>query len=331
MSRDLRALPKAHLHLHMEGAMRPSTLADLTTRYGLPPPPEPDGSFATFIRTYRQARDGLRSADDLHRLVDEVVADAAADGAVWVEPSEWIASWMPERTGLADVEAVLRVLLEALEDAAGVHGIGAGLMVSTNRVGPPAEAEELARLGARYAGRGVVSFGLADDEVAGAPEPFAEAFAIARAAGLIAAPHAGELAGPESVRGALDALGARRLQHGVRAVEDPALLERLAREQVCLDVCLTSNVYLRVVPSLEEHPLPRLLAAGIPVSLNTDDPLVFGSSLLGEYEIARRVFNLDDRTLAGIAASSIRASGAPDALKAASLAGVERWLATGSD
>jgi adenosine deaminase len=100
----------------------------------------------------------------------------------------------------------------------------------------------------------------------------------------------------------------------------------LAEQQTCLDVCLTSNVYLGVVPSLEQHPLPKLLAAGIPVSLNTDDPLVFGSSLLGEYEIARRVFGLDDATLAGIAAASIRHSGAPDWLKENALAGVDAWL-----
>ena len=327
MSRDLRSLPKAHLHLHLEGGMRQRTLADFTERYGLPPPPTPDGSFATFIRTYRQACEGLRSADDLRRLVGEVVEDAAVDGAVWIEPADWITRASADRMGLADEEAVLNVILEALYDAARTHGIDAGLMMSSNRIHPPEQAEGLARLAARYAGNGVVSFGLADDEVVGPPEAFANAFAIARAAGLVSAPHGGELAGPERVRGALDALDADRVQHGVRSVEDPALLERLAEQQTCLDVCLTSNVYLGVVPSLEQHPLPQLLAAGIPVSLNTDDPLVFGSSLLGEYEIARRVFGLDDKTVAAIAAASIRHSGAPAWLKESALAGVEDWLA----
>jgi adenosine deaminase len=324
--RDLRALPKAHLHLHLEGGMRPSTLAELSARYAMPAPPEPDGTFATFVRTYRAACEGLRTPDDVRRVVREVVEDAAADGAVWIEPAEWITPTTAARAGLADEEAVLKVVLEALSDAARSAGIGAGLMISTNRLRPPAEAEALARLAVRYAGRGVVSFGLADDDALGPPEPFADAFALARAAGLIAAPHGGELGGPERVRGALDALGAQRVQHGVRAVEDPPLLERLAAEQVCLDVCLTSNVYLGIVPRIEEHPLPTLLAAGIPISLNTDDPLMFGSSLLEEYELARAVFGLDDTTLAHIAACSIRASGAPDALKSTALAGIEDWL-----
>ena len=168
---------------------------------------------------------------------------------------------------------------------------GVGLMVSANRVYPPADAVALAHLAAHHAGRGVVAFGLADDEMRGPPEPFAAAFAIARTAGLISAPHAGEHGGPDSVRGALDTLAARRIQHGVRAAEDPALLERLAAEEVCLDVCPTSNVQLRVVSSYTEHPLRKLLDAGVQVSLNADDPLFFGSGVLGEYELARQTFD----------------------------------------
>jgi adenosine deaminase len=326
MPRDLRKLPKAHLHLHLEGAMRPTTMHELLTSAGLPPPAESDGSFATFLTIYDHACQGLCSADDIARLVGEVLEDAAADGAVWVEPAELITRKTAQRVGVADEEAMLRVLLESLADATARTGVAAGLMVSANRGFPPDQAEAQARLAARYAGRGVVSFGLAGDEATGPPEPFADAFAIARAAGLIAAPHGGELAGPASVRGALDALGAQRVQHGVRAVEDPALLRRLAEQQVCLDVCPTSNVHLQVVPSLQEHPLPRLVQAGVPVSLNADDPLVFGSGLFGEYQLARSVFGFDDATLSAIAATSIRASGAPADLKTAALAGIDAWL-----
>jgi adenosine deaminase len=326
MSRDLRKLPKAHLHLHLEGGMRPSTLAELSQRYDLPDPPQADGSFATFLNIYSQACEGLRTEADLRRLVYEVVEDAANDGAVWIEPSDWITTGMAGRSGLPDQEAVLGVLLSALRDAASALGIGAGLMVSANRALDAAEAERLARLAAKYAGLGVVAFGLAGDEVVGPPEPFARAFQTARAAGLIAAPHGGELCGPERVLAALDVLGAHRVQHGVRSVEDPALLQRLAEQQVCLDVCPTSNLQLHVVPTLPEHPLPKLLDAGIPVSLNADDPLVFGSGLLDEYELARGVFGLSDAQLAHIAACSIRASGAPDSLKRSALADVARWL-----
>ena len=177
-------------------------------------------------------------------------------------------------------------MLDALRRAAGATGVGLGLVVAANRTEPPAEALALAQLAARYAGRGVVGFGLAGDEANGPAAPFTEAFAVARAAGLLSTPHAGEHAGPASVRAALDALGARRIQHGVRAVEDPDLVRRLADEGVCLDVCPTSNVQLGVVPSLEAHPLPALVQAGVAVSLNADDPVIFGSGLLDEYELA---------------------------------------------
>lgn len=309
--------------------MRPSTLGELAQHYGLPAPLAPDGTFPRFIALYRAACEALRSPDDLARLVREIVEDAAADGVVWVEPSAWLTASEAERVGLRDEEAILEVLLDAARRAARDTNVGVGLMVSTNRVHPPSDAMPLAHLAARYAGRGVVAFGLADDETRGPPEPFALAFAVAHAAGLISAPHAGEHGGPDSVRGALDALGARRIQHGVRAAEDPVLLERLANEEVCLDVCPTSNVQLSVVPDFAQHPLPKLLAAGVQVSLNADDPLFFGSGVLAEYELARHTFGLGDAALAHIAACSIRASGAPESLKVAALANIEKWLTSG--
>jgi adenosine deaminase len=326
--RDLRALPKAHLHLHLEGAMRPATLIDLATQHGLPEPSiVGDGDFATFLQLYRAACQVLRTPDDLVRLVREVAEDAAEAGAVWVEPSEWLAPGQAERFGLHNEEALLEVLVDAAQRAERDTGVGVGVMLAANRERPLEEAVSLAQLAARWAGRGVVTFGVAGDEVAGRPELFAPAFDITRAAGLISAPHGGELVGPHSVQGALEALGAQRIQHGVRAIEDPRLVERLASSGVCLDVCPTSNVQLRVVSRLEEHPLPALLAAGVSASLNSDDPLFFGSGLLQEYELARTAFGLDDATLASIAASSIRASGAPQGTKARALADIDRWLA----
>jgi adenosine deaminase len=201
-------------------------------------------------------------------------------------------------------------------------------MVAADRTVEPAIAVDQARIAASRAGRGVVSFGLANDEAIGAPEPYAEAFAIAKEAGLLSTPHAGELAGPESVRGALDTLAPDRLQHGVRAIEDPELVARLADSDIVLDVCPTSNLLLSVYPSMAEHPLPRLLEAGVQCSLNGDDPLLFGPVLLEEYESARAEMGLDDAALASIARASIDGSGAPEALKASARRSIDEWLAT---
>jgi adenosine deaminase len=323
--RDLGTLPKAHLHLHLEGAMRPATLAELAARYGVAAPPVGGfGSFAAFAGTYIAACDVIRSPDDLRRVVREVVEDARLDGAWWVEP----ALYAPRHAArLGSAEAVIEVALDALADAATELGVGAGLVVAADRTEGSADAEEQARLAVRYRDRGVVGLGLANDEAAFPPEPFAAAFAIARLAGLRSVPHAGELAGPASVIGALDSLGADRIQHGVRAVEDPDLVRRLAESPVCLDVCPTSNVQLSVVPSLDAHPLPELLDAGVRCSVNADDPLLFGPGLLDEYRLCRDQLGLDDARLAHVARCSLEASGAPEDLKRRARAGVDAWLA----
>lgn len=236
--RDLRALPKAHLHLHLEGAMRRSTFEELTVRDGLPIPTVRSGvGFAGFMELYRVACKVLRGRDDLQRLVTEVAEDAASDGAVWAEVHF-------DTTLSGDTEATsedLDVFLELAGEAASATGVGLGLVLAADRTLDPAVAVAQARCAAEYSDRGVVAFGLVNDETNHPPEPFAEAFAIAREAGLISAPHAGELAGARSVRAALDALGAQRIGHGVKAVDDPALLRRLAEEGVCCDVCPTST------------------------------------------------------------------------------------------
>ena len=324
--RDLLTLPKAHLHLHLEGGMRPSTLQERCDHYGIEVPQiRGFGSFTAFADTYLAACDVLRTPEDMGRLVCECVEDAAASGAVWIELAFHPAHHRP-RFG-TDRE-IVDIVLAAAAEASAATGVGTGLMLSADRTKAPAEGVELAELAATYVASGVVSFGLANDEVVGPPEAYAEAFAVARAAGLLSTPHAGELCGPESVRGALDALGADRIQHGVRAVEDPALVQRLADDAICLDVCPTSNLSLGVVDRLEDHPLGALLASGVRCSINADDPLLFGPGLLEEYEVCRTTLGLDDDALATMAAASIEASGAPDDVKATALAGVATWLAT---
>ncbi|MGQ7295428.1 adenosine deaminase [Quadrisphaera sp. KR29] len=324
-TRDLRLLPKASLHVHLEGCMRPSTLAELAAGYGVPVPATRGyGSFAAFAGLYDAAARCVRSEADLRRVVREVVEDAAADGAVWVEPQLWPHYDSPL---LGDSGLVLDVALDEGRATAARLGVGFGLMVTAIRVLPPEHAEALAELAVTRAEGGVVSFGLAHDEVLGPPAPFARAFAVARAGGLVAAPHAGELLGPDSVRSALDDLGARRVAHGVRALEDPALVERLAAERVCLDVCPTSNALLGVVPSLPEHPLARLLEAGVACSVGPDDSLLFGPGLLEEYQTCRTALGLDDAQLAAVARSGIEAAAhAPSALVSGALERVEAWL-----
>lgn len=325
MTADLTTLPKAHLHLHLEGAMRPTTLADLAASAGVEVPPiRGYRSFTEFGQQYRDASSLITTPDQLRRVVREVVEDAAADGAVWVEPHFYPPRYAGE-PGFGTAEEVTELVIEEARATADRLGIGCGIMISALRDFPPAEAVQLARLAARNAGAGVVSFGLAADEALFPPEPFAEAFAIARAAGLISAPHAGELAGAASVFGALDALGAQRICHGVRAIEDPALVERLVADGIVLDVCPTSNVLLAVVPDLDRHPLVELLDAGVRCTLNGDDPLLFGPGVLGEYELARSALGLTDIQLAALARTSIEASGAPPDIAVPALAGVEAW------
>ena len=322
--RDLRALPKGHLHLHLEAAMRPSTLLDLAALHGIAIPTLSFRTFADFIVLYQVATDVLRTPDDLARLYREMAEDARADGAVWVEYFVYPPLWRG-RFG-SDAEA-LDLALSLADEASVATGVGLSAIVTADRTLDPALAMTAAGLAAARAGRGVVGFGLANDETHYGPEPFAKAFALAHEAGLLSVPHAGELAGPESVRGALDVLHADRLGHGVRVVEDPALVQRLVAEQVPCDVSVTSNLTLGLYPSVREHAVGALVDAGVPVTLNTDDPLLFGPGLLDEYTSVRDAFGWDDAVMAGVARTSISASGAPAALKSSALADIDAWLA----
>jgi adenosine deaminase len=244
---------------------------------------------------------------------------------VWVEAATYVPR---HRERLGPDEEILAIAIDEATEAGATRGVGLGVLIASDRTLDPSDAVVQAELAASFAGRGVTSFGLHNDEGLPGTEPgrFTRAFDIARQAGLLSCPHAGELAGPESVRGALDALGADRIQHGVRAVEDTALVERLAADGVCLDVCPTSNCMLSVVPSIEEHPLPALLDAGVRCSINADDPLLFGPGLLEEYELCRNRLGLTDDQLAFVARCSIEASAAPPALKASAGRGIDAWL-----
>jgi adenosine deaminase len=335
-ARELRSLPKAHLHLHFTGSMRHSTLLELATRDGINLPEAlvedwpptlsaaDEKGWFRFQRLYDVARSVLRTEDDVRRLVREAAEDDVADGSRWLEiqvdPSGYAARF-------GGITAFTDLVLDAVRDASERTGLEMAVVVAANRTKHPLDARTLARLAAQYAGRGVVGFGLSNDERRGRTEDFGPAFAIAERAGLMLAPHGGELLGPHSVRTCLDTLHADRLGHGVRVVEDPPLLERVVEQGVPLEVCPVSNVALGVYTDLSSVPLPTLLEAGATVALGADDPLLFGSRLTGQYATMRAAHDLSDEQLADLASMSIRASQAPDDTKARLLREVAQWLA----
>lgn len=322
--RPLDQLPKGHLHLHLEQSVRQATLDDFAAEAGVPSPNMT--RFSSFIEFDHVAQAGmsvLRRPEHLQRLVREMALDARAQGCVWVEP----ALWPPlHRARFGSDDAVLEILVDAAGRATRETGVGIGFLIAVNRNESLEQAHEMADLAIRWAGRGVTSFGLHNDESRFPPGPFAEVFDLARKADLLMTPHAGELDGPGSVRTCVELLGADRVQHGIRAAEDPALLELLAERGVCLDVCPTSNIVLEAVPDLAAHPLGALLEAGVRCSLNADNPVMFGCDVLSEYEVARRELGLTDARLAEVARSSLECSAAPADVVARGVAGIEAWL-----
>ncbi|MEU3774434.1 adenosine deaminase [Streptomyces sp. NPDC032472] len=335
--RDLTLLPKAHLHLHFTGSMRPSTLLDLADKYGVRLPDaltagEPPKLRATdergwfrFQRLYDAARSCLREPDDIHRLVREAAEEDVRDGSGWLEIQVDPTSYAPLLGGM--IPAV-EIILDAVEEASRHTGLGIRVLIAANRMKHPLDARTLARLAVRYADRGIVGFGLSNDERRGMARDFDRAFAIAREGGLLAAPHGGELTGPASVRDCLDDLHAARIGHGVRAAEDPRLLRRLAEAKVTCEVCPASNVALGVYERPEDVPLRTLFEAGVPMALGADDPLLFGSRLAAQYEIARRHHGFTDAELAELARQSVRGSAAPPDVQDKLLTGIDHWLTT---
>jgi len=260
----------------------------------------------------------------VRRLVREAAEDDKRDGGRWLEiqvdPSGYAAKF-------GGITEFTDLVLDAVAVASREVGIGIAVVIAANRIRHPMDARTLARLAAQYVDHGVVGFGLSNDERRGSTAAFGPAFAIAERAGLLLAPHGGELLGPDSVRACLDQLHADRLGHGVRVAEDPALLDRVVAAGVPLEVCPVSNVALGVYSDLTSVPLPQLLAAGATIALGADDPLLFGSRLASQYATMRAAHDLSDEQLADLARMSVHASCAPDSHKAAIRADIDAWLA----
>jgi aminodeoxyfutalosine deaminase len=292
--------PKIELHVHLEGTVRPKTLLEIARRndYALPTDTE-EGlellydfrDFAHFIDVWILTTNALRTAEDFRQVVVDYAAEAAAHGAVYIEgifsPAERV------RRGVGWDE-IFSGYCDGAQEARELHGVEMRLTPDIVRGFPLDEAEQVVRYSAKYRDRGIVGVGLGGLEAGFPPEPYEPVFTLAREEGLASVPHAGEVAGSTSVRGALDELGADRLRHGIRAAEDPGLLREIAGRRIVLDVCPISNLRTRAVASLEEHPLPQLVEAGALCSISTDDPAMFGTDLGRDYEAATS-FGLDPR------------------------------------
>ncbi|WP_285702616.1 adenosine deaminase [Microtetraspora sp. NBRC 16547] len=335
MPRSLDKLPKAHLHLHFTGSMRHTTLIELAGEHGvhLPDalvqdwPPKlratDERGWFRFQRLYDIARSVLRRPEDIYRLLREAAEDEAAEGSRWLEIQVDPSGYAARFGGLT---SMLELTLDAVARAASSTGVGIAVIVAANRTRHPLDARTLARLAAQYAGRGVVGFGLSNDERRGRARDFDAAFRIAKRAGLLAVPHGGELMGAASVAECVDDLDADRIGHGIRAAEDDRLLERLADRQIACEVCPLSNVGLGVAANPENVPVRKLFDAGVPIAFGADDPLLFGARLLPQYELARDVYGFTDAEVAEVARQSIRSSMAPDSFKKELLGEIDVWL-----
>jgi aminodeoxyfutalosine deaminase len=284
--------PKIELHVHLEATVRPETLLEIARRnaYSLPADTV-DGirelyryrDFDHFIEVWILTTNALRCADDFRRVVVDYAEQARRHGAVYIEG---IFSPVERTWRGVDWDEIFSGYCDGAQEARELHGVEVRLTPDITRGAPAEEGVETVRYAAKYRERGVVGVGLGGEEALYPPEKFVEAFRLARSHGLGSVPHAGEVVGPASIWGAIDALDADRVRHGIRAVEDAALVRELAHRQIVLDVTPLSNVRTGVVASMSEHPLPELVAAGIPCSLSTDDPEMFDTDLTREYEAA---------------------------------------------
>lgn len=341
--RPLATLPKAHLHLHFTGSMRLASVLDLAgaREVRLPEaltrswPPRLSGAdergWFRFQRLYDSARGVVQGEAAMRRVVREAAADDHAEGSGWLELQVDPTSYAAEVGGITPaLEIVLdeaRAVSREAEHGAPLAAVG--IIVAASRTRHPLEARTLARLAAMHAGDDageVLGFGLSNDERRGETAQFAGAFDIARRAGLMLVPHAGELLGPAAVEDAIASLAPDRIGHGVRSVEDPRVLEIVVEDGIALEVCPHSNLSLGVYRDPCEVPLRRLVDAGVTVALGADDPLLFGTRLVDQYELARSA-GFTDAELADLARGSVTASRAPARIRQRLLTGIDAWLA----
>ncbi|SDM23695.1 adenosine deaminase [Streptomyces wuyuanensis] len=333
----IEGLPKAELHVHHVGSASPRIVSELAARHPDSKVPLDPGAlaeyftftdFAHFIEVYLSVVDLVRTPDDVRLLTFEVARDMARQNIRYAELT--VTPFSSTRRGIPE-----QGFMEAIEDARKAAETELGVVLRwcfdiPGEAGLDA-AEETARLAVDLRPEGLVSFGLGGPEV-GVPRPqFKPYFDRALAAGLRSVPHAGETTGPQTVWDALHDLRAERIGHGTSAPKDPELLAYLAEHRIPLEVCPTSNIATRAVATLDEHPIKEMVAAGVLVTVNSDDPPMFGTDLNNEYAVAARLLELDERGVAGLAKNAVEASFLDPAGKAR-IAGeidayTEQWLA----
>ena len=331
----IAGLPKVELHVHHVGSASPRIVAELAARHEgrSPVPADPEAladyfafrDFAHFIEVYLSVVDLIRDADDVWLLTHEVARELARQQVRYAELT--VTPYSHVNRGIP-----APAFCEAIEDARKRAEADFGIALRwcfdiPGEAGLPA-AEQTLRIALDERPDGLISFGLGGPEI-GVPRPqFKPWFDQARAAGLRSVPHAGETTGPETIWDALRELGAERIGHGISAAQDPALLAHLAERRIPLEISPTSNVRTRAVPSLDAHPLPRLVEAGVPVSINSDDPPMFGTTLNDEYAVAARLLRLGPDGVAALAREAVAAAFLTPAEQARITAEIDAYLAS---
>jgi adenosine deaminase len=331
----IAGLPKAELHVHHVGSASPRIVAELAARHAGSTPVPADiellaeyfvfSDFAHFIEVYLSVVDLIRDAEDVWTLTYEIARELAGQQVRYAELT------------LTPYSSIVRGIpapayCEAVEDARRRARADFGVDLRwcfdiPGEAGIPA-ADLTLQVATELRPDGLVSFGLGGPELGVPREQFAPHFRAALAAGLHSVPHAGESTGPETIWDSLTHLGAERIGHGIAAVRDPRLLEHLREHAIPLEVCPTSNVRTRSVSSLAEHPLPQLVAAGVPVTINSDDPPMFATTLNAEYAVAAQLLGLDAAGVAELARTAVRAAFLDDTGKAALLAEIDDYATT---
>jgi len=319
--RNLNMIPKAELHLHIEGSMTPSLVSKLAKRNKLDIPHHIFGEnetfvwkdFMDFLNTFDVASSVLKTTEDYRDMVYDYLKRCAEEGAIYVE---FFLS--PDHAALCGLsyEDHLQGSIQGIDDARNDFGIESRIIITCVRHFGVEKCEQVARDAIKYAHPYVVGFGIGGDEMNYPAAQFAKAFQIAHEGGLGCTAHAGEMAGPESVWEAITHLPITRVGHGVRAIEDPNLIQTIIERDITLEVCPGSNIALGVYPNFAAHPLNKLRDAGVRITLNSDDPPFFATTLGHEYDvIAKTHFDLTDNDLLHITRNAISASFAEDALK----------------